>query len=233
MKKRLIVFLLAFSALGAETAQNPLDDPRQEIRDAEALRLRASFKPSPASKWDSLLGRLKPGITLEEVKTILGPTAQQLKPGLGYMNGTVYQHRFDECWLLRFEIGRFDPGLTSTKLVASLDVHHTTPPPLYTGTWRDYFVSGIPWRETDYRNGKRHGAMRMYHDNGTLYQLEEWVEGVQHGKVVGYYPDKTLRFKGLFTHGKRAGTWIRYNEKGAEISTEHIKAEQGANGNPH
>lgn len=233
MKTCLTVLLLAFSASGAEKATNPLDDPRQEVRDAEALRLRFTFKPTPASKWDGLLGRLKAGIALEEVKTILGPTAQKLKPGFDYMNGTVNLHRLDECWFLRFEIGRFEPGLTSTELVASLDVHHTNPPQSFTGTWRDYFVSGIPCRETEYRNGKAHGQMRMYHDNGTLYQVEAWVDGVQHGEIVGYYPDKKLRFEGLFTHGQRTGTWISYNKKGDAISTKHIKTEQGADGKPH
>jgi hypothetical protein len=225
MKTYLTVIMLVVSALGADSVRNPLDDPRQEVRGAEAIRLRANFKPTPASKWNGLVGRLKTGITFEEVKKILGPTAQTLRPGFGYMNGTVYVHRLDDCWLLRFEIGRFDPGLTSTELVASLDAHHTNPPESYTGTWRDYFVSGIPCRETEYRHGKPHGHTRIYHDNGTLYQLQAYVDGVQHGEIVGYYPDKTLRFKGLFTHGKRSGTWISYNNKGDEISTEHIKPE--------
>ena len=83
MKTYLTVLILAVSALGADSARNPLDDPRQEVRDAEAIRLRSTFKPTPASKWDGLLGRLKAGITLEEVKKTLGPTAQTLSPGFG------------------------------------------------------------------------------------------------------------------------------------------------------
>lgn len=220
----LTVLVLAASALGDEAIRNPLDDPRQEIRDAEALRLRSAFKPIPASKWDDLLVKLKTGISLEEVKKILGPASKALRLSYGYMNGDVYHHSLDECWLLQFEMGRFVPGLTHAGLVAFLETHYTNPPKAFTGTWRDYFVSGTLCRETDYRDGKRHGLDRMYNDNGTLDQIEAYVNGVEHGESIGYYPNKKLRFKGQYKHGKKAGTWIDYNEKGEVTFTERIKA---------
>lgn len=218
MNTHLIVLLLAFSALGAEQATSLLDDPRQDVRDEAANRLRVTFTASPASKWDELRGRLKAGLSLKQVKDTLGPSAQTLKPGFGYMNGTIYMHRLDESWFLRFEIGRFEPTLVSTELVPSLQPHHTSPPPSFNGIWRDYFASGKPCCETTYRQCKRHGPETYYHDNGAISHIEPWADGAQHGTALGYFPNGKIRYRGEYERGRRSGTWIHYNEQGEETS---------------
>ncbi len=221
VKTHSIVLLLAISALGAEKSTGSLDDPRQDVRDEAARRLRVTFTPSLASKWNELRGRLKAGISLKQVKEIIGPSAQTLKPGFGYMNGTIYLHRLDESLFLRFEIGRFEPGLVSTELVPSLLPHHTIPPRSFTGIWRDYFASGSPCCETTYREGKRHGPETRYHDNGAISQTEPWADDAQHGTCLSYFPSGKIRYRGLYERGRRSGTWIHYNEQGEEISRDN------------
>lgn len=218
MKIPSIVLFLAISALGADQGISLLDDPRQDVRDEAARHLRVTFTPSPASQWDELRGRLKTGLSLEQVKDILGPSTRTLKFGFAYMNGTTYMHRLDESWFLRFEIGRFEPGLVSTELVPSLQPHQTGPPPSFTGIWRDYFASGIPCCETTYRQGKRHGLETFYDERGTISRVEPWAEGVQQGTSLGYFSSGRIRYRGEYEKGRRSGTWIYYNEQGEETS---------------
>ena len=42
---------------------------------------------------------------------------------------------------------------------------------------REYWDNGILWRETHWKNGKRHGMARMWRVDGVLWHEKPWVRG--------------------------------------------------------
>ncbi len=228
MPLHIIVFV--FSAIAVRlmggASDHPLDHPEQSVRDAAALKLRHTFRPSPADTWKPLLSELKKGMTLEEIIKLTGPLEHSWKPPFGYMNGSVYLWRLDDTWLLRFEIGRFEPGLTQAELVPSSQQHHTSPPAKFTGVWVDYYASGQRWAETNYRDGVREGSDIKYHENGIVSLRENFLMGVQHGDTEGFYPTGKVQFRGSYLNGNQTGVWISYREDGSEQSREHAETKR-------
>lgn len=77
------------------------------------------------------------------------------------------------------------------------------------------------------RNGKVHGASKVYYDTGVLMTECHYENGLREGEAKTYYPSGALKEKGLFLHGEKSGIWTTYNEDGDVISTENYTVPTG------
>jgi len=66
-----------------------------------------------------------------------------------------------------------------------------------------------------FKDGKRDGRWRWYHDNGQLKDKLEYKEGKQEGRWVGYHKNGQLEFEGEYKDGKPEGPWVGYHEDGS------------------
>jgi antitoxin component YwqK of YwqJK toxin-antitoxin module len=57
-------------------------------------------------------------------------------------------------------------------------------------TWYSYYENGVKWSESNYINGLKEGASKVYFENGKI------------------------RYSGFYTADKKSGHWIFYNEAG-------------------
>ena len=115
----------------------------------------------------------------------------------------------------------------------------------FTGRAYSTFEDGTPRYDANIINGKPHGMVTIYHENGNklfcakynngIQQgLEEnwhkngelqfaihYEKGVRHGKMTSYHDDGRRQMDIFFVHGKIHGPFIVYNQEG-EVSSHRI-----------
>ena len=57
------------------------------------------------------------------------------------------------------------------------------------------------------------GRCSIY-ENGKLRAIQQYINGVDHGNWVFYFPNGKIETKGKFLNGKRVGKWKYYFESG-------------------
>ena len=71
-----------------------------------------------------------------------------------------------------------------------------------------------------YKNGKREGEWKSWYDNGILWSVGNFNEGIQVGKTMTYYENGNLRYSGMYDKtGKRTGKWKFYDENNILLET--------------
>ena len=93
------------------------------------------------------------------------------------------------------------------------------------GVWQ-YFSrdNGKMILEEDNKDGKVHGASKVYYENGVLMMERQFVDGLMEGHAKIYYPSSALKEEGDYLHGEKTGIWKAYNEDGDVISSENFTA---------
>jgi antitoxin component YwqK of YwqJK toxin-antitoxin module len=64
------------------------------------------------------------------------------------------------------------------------------------------------------KNSKRHGTWKSYYENGQLWSITSYVEGIENGVKTAYYPNGAIHFVGEYRNGKQFGTWKFYDDQG-------------------
>jgi antitoxin component YwqK of YwqJK toxin-antitoxin module len=69
------------------------------------------------------------------------------------------------------------------------------------------------WELTLAHNKRTHLIMR--HADGSPFVESEYVDGLQDGEYVSYYPGGSIRSQGQYSSGNQVGVWLRFREDGA------------------
>lgn len=220
-----IALLIIGCLLVARVSASPLEDlrsPSQQVRDAAATSLRASYVPPPRSRWDTVVAAVKPGDSSDTILQLLQPyrVTRELGPSTGQSFHLSY--RLDDVWLLSCSFRRFESSdmLLEHKLIEQMRYVWVAPPADFTGTWTTYFVNGQRSHEIQYRNGQYFGTFTSFHSDGSKAVVQHYAaEGVD-GEDTGYFPSGALKYKARYSKGEPTGTWVWYNEDGSVRSTQ-------------
>jgi len=84
------------------------------------------------------------------------------------------------------------------------------------GTFTETWPSGKPKLEERYKEGRRHGLLRRWHENGTLAAHEEYEEGRWEGRRAAWHENGQEQFDWRYRDGKLdEGTWKVFHANGA------------------
>lgn len=83
-----------------------------------------------------------------------------------------------------------------------------------TGTQIYWAPDGVKTWELELADFKR-VRLSMWHPNGQLNVIHDYIDDLVDGPFVGFYPSGTKKIEGAYSKGDRVGKWIRYNEDGS------------------
>ncbi len=69
------------------------------------------------------------------------------------------------------------------------------------------------------RDGDRHGIWRSFTPQGRLLSQTEYRDGRPHGPVVVFHPNGSVRYLGQNHHGTAVGEWRFHDDAGALLKT--------------
>ena len=195
--------------------------PAQQVRDAAAALLRASYVPPPRSRWEHVVAAINAGDSSDTILQLLQPYHVTREMGLGSGQSFSESYRLDDVWQLRCSFRRVESGdaLLEHELIERMRYVWVEPPADFTGVWTTYFVNGQRSHEIHYRNGQYFGTFTSFHSNGSKAVVQHYVaEGVD-GDDTGYFPSGALNYRARYSRGEPTGTWVWYNEDGSVRST--------------
>lgn len=208
----------------ARVGAAPLEDlrsPTQQVRDAAAALLRATFVPPPRSRWEHVVAAINPGDSSDTIVQLLQPyrVTREMGSSSGQSFGESY--RLDDLWQLRCSFRRLESGdaLLGHELIESMRYVWIEPPAAFTGVWSTYFVNGQRSHEIQYRNGQYFGTFTSFYANGSKAVVQHYGAEGADGEDTGYFPSGALSYKARYSKGKPTGTWVWYNEDGSVRST--------------
>jgi antitoxin component YwqK of YwqJK toxin-antitoxin module len=74
--------------------------------------------------------------------------------------------------------------------------------------------------------GKKDGVWKMFTEDGYDLSIQTYKNGKRHGAVVVYHPNGALNYSGDYQDDERIGIWKFYNEAGELIKTENFTEKQ-------
>ncbi len=77
-----------------------------------------------------------------------------------------------------------------------------------------FYENGEKKEETEYGNKEKHGKAFKWYENGQIEEEEEFFNEKPHGKHVGWYENGNKRYEVEWNKGKIHGLSIHYDEKG-------------------
>jgi antitoxin component YwqK of YwqJK toxin-antitoxin module len=90
------------------------------------------------------------------------------------------------------------------------------------GKYREYYPSGKPFIEGQFKEGRQVGDWTYYFENGQVNRKSTYNDGKPNGSWEVHREDGTLSAKRGFKDGVRDGDWITYDSTGKQpISEEH------------
>lgn len=210
------------------TTRELLSSTSQAARNLGARILLESFVPPPRTNWDTLMGRLKPGLKESAVAELLSSVGATNVPDQSSVNASNKIYRLDDLWLLRCDFTNAVPeksegGLSGTSLIEQMDSIVVEPPPGFTGEWITYWVNGGIHFHSYYVNGELDGTNTIYYPDGSLCDEAFCREGVLDGDATAYYPTGKIQSKGQYRAGAQVGRWIWYNENGKVEAEKNFK----------
>lgn len=204
----------------ARVGAAPLEDlrsPVQQVRDAAAALLRASFVPPPRSRWEPVVVELRAAYSKDLVLQMLQPYGVALEGGMSGGGSSSVLYRLDDVWLMQCSFGRFSESL-GCELTEQMRNVWVAPAADFTGVWTTYFVNGRRSHEIQYRNGQ-YGTFTSFHSNGSKAVVQHYGAQGADGEDTGYFPSGALNYKARYSKGEPTGTWVWYNEDGSVRST--------------
>ena len=86
------------------------------------------------------------------------------------------------------------------------------------GLHTEYHDNGQKLSETNYKDGKLHGATTTWYSNGQLRYREHWINNVPNaGKETSWYENGQKRYEVNHKHEQWHGKFLIWNEHGQEI----------------
>lgn len=213
------IFVLVFATSLFASPESDLSSPSQEVRDAAAKVLRETYIPIPRCIWDSLISKLKPGITKADVLELLRPFKISPMGGVGGGGSYFESYRLDECWGLTCWYLDNGDVLLKTELSARMRNVWVKPPSDFSGVWITYYVNGQKSHEIQYKDGSYSEEFITYASDGSKSVVQHYDHNVAEGEDTGFYPSGHINYRGVYKAGAQIGKWIWYNEDGSIKST--------------
>ncbi len=205
-----------------------LSSPIQAKRDSAATSLRASYGPTPRSKWEPMVRKLVPGMTKAQMMAKFAP--RKLVPEGSFAGGgdETARYRIDDDWIIvcAFVDRSIRPDMANGRLVGEPELvastkHYWVKPPVgFSGTWTVYFANGQKSDEIQYRNGSYFGTFTSFRDDGSKAVVQHYDAKGANGEDTGYHRNGMIAYRGQYKDGKRAGTWTWYDETGKVTSSQ-------------
>ncbi|MFN5318630.1 MAG: toxin-antitoxin system YwqK family antitoxin [Bacteroidia bacterium] len=85
---------------------------------------------------------------------------------------------------------------------------------LFSGTAFENYRNGNIHAEIEYKNGKKHGASKIWHDNGQLEEETTFSEGKKDGLSKEWYDNGQLKEEETYKQGEKDGTFRRWHSNG-------------------
>lgn len=205
----------------ARVGAAPLEDlrsPVQQVRDAAAALLRASFVPPPRSRWEPVVVELRAAYSKDLVLQMLQPYGVAMEGGMSGGGSSSVLYRLDDVWLMQCSFGRFSESL-GCELTEQMRNVWVAPAADFTGVWTTYFVNGQRSHEIQYRNGQYFGTFTSFHSNGSKAVVQHYGAEGADGEDTGYFASGALNYKARYSMGNPTGTWVWYDEDGSVRST--------------
>lgn len=216
-----IIFLICLAVDAFATPRDDLGAPSQEVRDAAARELRASFVAPLRSRWEPVVAGLKPGDTKQAVMEILQPYHVTPEGAVGSGRTTTENYRLDDAWVLEcsFQRSNGDEIFMTATLHEQLRHVWIAPPQTFSGVWTTYFVNGQRSHEINYVNGSYMGTLTTFHPDGSKAVVQHYGPSGVDGEDTGYFPSGRIMYRAFYKNGAQVGTWTHYNEDGSVQST--------------
>jgi len=97
------------------------------------------------------------------------------------------------------------------KVYSSYSQNHIEKNDIKDGPWIDYHRNKNTVKEIgNYKNGKREGLWKFYHENSELSKIGEYRDGQEQGEWRSFYPSGSLEVQATFKDGKLNGRFNRY-----------------------
>lgn len=94
------------------------------------------------------------------------------------------------------------------------------------GSHKEYHPGGQLKIEGQYdQNSQRTGLWISYYENGSKWSESYYVNGIQDGHSLTFFPNGQVRFVGEYKQGEKVGEWTFYNEAGEVTKTEVFEAD--------
>ncbi|MBN2166371.1 MAG: toxin-antitoxin system YwqK family antitoxin [Marinilabiliaceae bacterium] len=131
------------------------------------------------------------------------------------------------------------PFFSFSQLIIKEDgKYYTKNGELYSGTYVEYFASGVKRIETSLLQGQKHGKTIIYFENEVISEIRSykydlmdgtWLtfndkslkigeanykDGLKHGKWYIWDNNGVKRYEMEYKDGEKTGTWSIWNEKG-------------------
>ena len=65
-----------------------------------------------------------------------------------------------------------------------------------------------------YQKGKLNGVTKTYYYTGELYEIKNWIQGVENGFWIQYFIKGKTKMETLINHGAREGKTVYYFPNG-------------------
>ncbi len=85
------------------------------------------------------------------------------------------------------------------------------------------YANGQKWMEGEYVKGKKHGVIKMWREDGSLFAKEHYKYGLKDGKLTWWHPNGKKQIEIDWVNDKKNGFWIEWDENGVETSRREFK----------
>ena len=215
-----MVFLIwscASSLVGSPA--DDLSSPSQEVRDAAAKILRATYTAPSRTNWEAVVNSITNGMTKTNLLELLSPYRVTPMWGVGSGGSHSQAYRLDDAWMLVCWFRNQGDVLFERTLSPSIRNVWVAPSTNFAGIWITYFVNGQKIHEIHYDDGKYHGEFIAYSPDGSKCYVQHYDHHVAEGADTGYFASGRKNYHGVYKAGNQVGTWIWYNEDGSVKST--------------
>ena len=223
MTTRLLITLLvccrASSLLGSPA--DDLSSPHQQVRDAAAKFLLATYTAPSRTKWEPVVDSITSGMTKTNLLKLLAPHHVTELWGNGSGDSHSQAYRLDDAWILVCSFRNQGEVLIERTLSPSVRNIWVAPPKNFAGIWITYFVNGQMSHEIHYDDGKYHGEFISYAPDGTKCYVQHYDHHVAEGADTGYFASGRIKYHGLYKGGKQVGIWSWYDEDGSVKSMQN------------
>jgi antitoxin component YwqK of YwqJK toxin-antitoxin module len=90
---------------------------------------------------------------------------------------------------------------------------------IYEGSYKSYYNTGTPLRETEFIKDQNQGIEKNYYPNGKLREVSNYLNDERSGAITRYYENGTIKMTGYYLADKRSGLWHFYTNTGKETET--------------
>lgn len=86
-----------------------------------------------------------------------------------------------------------------------------------------YYPSGIKESEIELKDGKKHGKVKYYYNNGEKKLVEHYKNGKLNGRSIKYYRSGKYSYEASWKDDLPHGKWIYYDQNGKKTSEQEFK----------